>query len=478
MALVNPNIAMGYRALELPQQNALVDYAAVQQIQSNRRQGEVADMQLEKMKRDEASISTMMKAITDKGGPPDPMIKSGVPHFMDIGLKLQERVQQNILDRAALGLPSPSGTPAAAPPNAMTSAGASNNVPDNTVVATPIAPAGVSANAMVTTPLPNVMSPATPPPNAIPGAAGNEAKIRQAKNMLLSSNPGVRTAGEQQLRMLTSEPTRYVVPGVGLVDPRDSRVIMPSVESTQPDIKQYEYARGQGYKGSFVDFKREMAIAGRTPAQPRVEQPPVAVVGPDGKPVYVSRDAAISGRMTPANAQESLSPKEIQKREATFPQATSSLNGFDTKSDKFIKDLEALRDHPGLNSVTGLVAGRAPGLTGDGRAAQALYDKVVAKGGFQALQDMRDASKTGGALGNVSNQEGKQLIASFAAIDRRQNAEDVRAAINQVIADIQGAKTRMREAFDATYSYKSGNTPTPAVNVITNPKFPGFSIGK
>jgi hypothetical protein len=91
-----------------------------------------------------------------------------------------------------------------------------------------------------------------------------------------------------------------------------------------------------------------------------------------------------------------------------------------------------------------------------GSRAQALYDKVVAKGGFQALQDLRDASKTGGALGNVSNQEGKQLTASFAAIDRRQNAEDVRAAINQAIEDIQGTKTRMREAYDSTYAYKSG----------------------
>ena len=74
----------------------------------------------------------------------------------------------------------------------------------------------------------------------------------------------------------------------------------------------------------------------------------------------------------------------------------------------------------------------------------------------KALQDMRDASKTGGALGNVSNQEGKQLTASFAAIDRRQDAKDVQAAIDTAIGDIEGSKVRMREAYDSTYSYKSG----------------------
>jgi len=159
---------------------------------------------------------------------------------------------------------------------------------------------------------------------------------------------------------------------------------------------------------------------------------------------------------------EGLSPKEIQKREAALPQATAAMKGFEAKSDSFVKDLIALRDHPGLSQITGFVAGRAPALTAQGRAAQALYDKVVAKGGFQALQELRDASKTGGALGNVSNQEGKQLTASFSAIDRRQDAADVKAALDRAIGDVEGAKTRMREAYDSTYSYKSGAAAAPA----------------
>jgi hypothetical protein len=155
-----------------------------------------------------------------------------------------------------------------------------------------------------------------------------------------------------------------------------------------------------------------------------------------------------------ANA-ELLTPKDKQKREAAYPQATSAISSFETKADSFVKDIEKLRDSPGLSEITGFAAGRLPGLTANGRAAQALYDKIVAKGGFQALQDLRDASKTGGALGNVSNQEGKQLTASFAAIDRRQDAKDVKAALDQAIGDIQGSKTRLREAYDMTYSYKA-----------------------
>lgn len=150
-----------------------------------------------------------------------------------------------------------------------------------------------------------------------------------------------------------------------------------------------------------------------------------------------------------------INPKDLQKREAAYPQATSALKGFEEKADSFVKDIEKLRDHPGLSEITGIAAGRLPGLTANGRAAQALYDKIVAKGGFQALQDLRDASKTGGALGNVSNQEGKQLTASFAAIDRRQDAKDVKEALNQAIGDIEGSKTRLKDAYDMTYAYRT-----------------------
>jgi hypothetical protein len=169
---------------------------------------------------------------------------------------------------------------------------------------------------------------------------------------------------------------------------------------------------------------------------------------------------AIPGGPTTTN----LSPKEMQTREAKFPQATQAVNTFEAKTTELEKDLIALRDHKGLASITGILAGRAPGLTAEGRAAEALYDKITARGGFKELQDMRAASPTGGALGNVSNQEGAQLRAAFAAIDRKQDAADVKKAIDTAIADLQGSKSRVREAYDMTYDYKGGgatksNTP-------------------
>jgi hypothetical protein len=191
-----------------------------------------------------------------------------------------------------------------------------------------------------------------------------------------------------------------------------------------------------------------------------------AMEGLDARRVGIS--AAAEARKA-EQGETPLSNKEIQKREAVRPQATSAIKGFEAKSESFINDLKALRDHPGLSQITGLIAGRAPAFTKEGRAAQALYDKILAKGGFEALQQMREASKTGGALGNVSNQEGKQLQASFAAIDRKQDAEDVRKALDTAISDVEGARVRMREAYNDTYSYRE-QPAAPAAPAAPKPK--------
>ena len=159
-----------------------------------------------------------------------------------------------------------------------------------------------------------------------------------------------------------------------------------------------------------------------------------------------------------------LAPKELQKREAAYPQAKASVTGYESKADKFIKDIdELLENKSGLDEITGYLAGRTElsAISPAARKALAKYNQIAAKGGFQALQDIREMSKTGGALGNVSNQEGKQLQASFAALDRTQEAGDVRAALEQIKSDIEGSKTRIRETFDETYAYKQGGG-TPA----------------
>jgi len=153
-----------------------------------------------------------------------------------------------------------------------------------------------------------------------------------------------------------------------------------------------------------------------------------------------------------------LSPKEIQVREAKFPQANLAVKSFESKADTVLKDIERLRNHPGLSSITGIAAGRLPGVTAQGREALELYEKVVAGLQFKELQDMRNASPTGGALGNVSNQEGTQLRQAAGALSRVQEKGSVQSELDRIADSILGSKSRIREAFDLTYEYKPSAT--------------------
>ena len=201
--------------------------------------------------------------------------------------------------------------------------------------------------------------------------------------------------------------------------------------------------------------KIDIARQSRPPAQPPQPQPPVAVVGPDGKQIYVTREEALSKKMTPASAMEGLAPKEIQAREAKFPAATSAVKTFETSAEKLAVDLEKLATHPGLSGISGLIYGRTPAVTKDARAAQALYDSIVARGGFQELQNMRASSPTGGALGNVSNQEGQYLRDAFAPINRTQDTADLSRSLTEAANAARLSKQRVREAYDMTYDYKN-----------------------
>lgn len=188
---------------------------------------------------------------------------------------------------------------------------------------------------------------------------------------------------------------------------------------------------------------------------------PVPVVDPrTGVVTYATRQEALG--KTPPQFMEGLTPRERQNREAKLPAARAAISAFDSKVDKLASQIEELLNHPGLNQITGLIGGRIVGITDAGRRAEALYKSIVAQGGFSELQAMRDASTTGGALGNVSNQEGQYLRDAFGVLQRTQSTEDLQRGLRDALNTLRSAKTRTREAFDDTYAYREGATPSAA----------------
>lgn len=411
---INPNIALAFKPVEIQQPDTLRDYATIAQIQQSQLQNQLARQQMEQ----EQGVANYLRS-ADLATPQG---RAGLRQFGKTGLGYEKLISEQetaALKRREL----------------------EDKLRDNRVAAL--------GTGLITT----MNNP-------------SDENLKAAFDRIEATGVDM-TPFRQQLLSLPVEQRGATITQYALQHPEGQKALA----FVQPKPTQVKRADGSIV---FLDenpnsptFKQEVMpaqAAGMTPYETgrlEVENRRVGLesqrVGLEGQRVNLAQEEAKLKR----EGIEGIAPKELQKREAAFPTATQAMKGFETKSDNFVKDLQALRDHPGLSQITGIAAGRLPGLTAEGRAAQALYDKIVAKGGFQALQDLRDASKTGGALGNVSNQEGKQLTASFAAIDRRQDAPDVKAALDQAIADVEGAKTRMREAYDATYSYKSGRQAAP-----------------
>ena len=115
MAL-NPNIALGVRGVEVP--NPLAQYAQVAQIQSMQNQNQVSQMQLDQMRRDEATLQQIQAKAVENGGPAninqiaDAYLKSGNPKFVEFGVGLRQKLDE----RAQIArIMSMGQTPTAAP---------------------------------------------------------------------------------------------------------------------------------------------------------------------------------------------------------------------------------------------------------------------------------------------------------------------------------------------------------------------------
>ena len=95
-----------------------------------------------------------------------------------------------------------------------------------------------------------------------------------------------------------------------------------------------------------------------------------------------------------------------------------------------------------------------PDIMRDATRAAALYDKITAGAAFTALSDLKAASPTGGALGNVSNEEGRRLRDSVATFSRKQATPDFIAGLERYLVDLEMARENVIAAFDETYSYR------------------------
>jgi hypothetical protein len=140
------------------------------------------------------------------------------------------------------------------------------------------------------------------------------------------------------------------------------------------------------------------------------------------------------------------------KMEGAFNADRASLTGTKAGLDRLKEAAQTLKDHPGLGGITGL-RGAIYDIPGTEAAnAQAQFDTLKSQIGFGVLQDMRQNSKTGGALGNVSDAEGKRLEANLSALSRKQSKEEMAVNLDNIIKYVDSAEARLSDAFNMKHS--------------------------
>lgn len=306
MALVNPNIAMSFRQPEFRPRNALAEYAQVQQIVGGQRQAEVAEMQLEDLRRERGVLGQIAAAISAKDGPDlktASLLMMQNPKTSEQGyniyqaLQRQKRLEDYERQYSGEGTAAPAAAPAAAAP-----------APQGKLVAAPIRP---------------IPSPVTAPAAADAPAPAGETNLAYLQRQFGTPGGAAPTPAAPNALAPAAAPTTNAMLASAAGAAPDVNALMRrynlASRAGSPDaaviLKQVEAAlRGNKMSDRFVpvgnlvfDRQTEQFIT-PTEAQlaltrPQQARAPVAVLQ-NGRPVYVSPEQAVGQTpFTPASVQ-------------------------------------------------------------------------------------------------------------------------------------------------------------------------------
>lgn len=179
---------------------------------------------------------------------------------------------------------------------------------------------------------------------------------------------------------------------------------------------------------------------------------------------YVADQSAAAARQRDQDKQDA-------KKEVAFNQDIAMLNNMEGSMDRLSTAANEVMRHPGLEGIVG-ARGKIPNFPGsDAANAAAKLQTLKAQVGFGVLQEMRNASKSGGALGSVTEKELGFLQNALAALETTQDVDQFKESLQKIIDYSVGAKARLRNSFnlkhgESPYGRRSGDNAAPAVGAI------------
>ena len=329
--------------------------------------------------------------------------------------------------------------------------------------------------------------------SAVPGTVGNIGKMlvqqdakgraqavsarnqNQIYQLLVSS--GVPADQAAVLSRDSKESTKFIR------ELQKQRMQGPNVTTIKDQFGNDVSARYDPQSGRYVPLQGAVGAPAQSPAGPQQPQvtgsasPSVAVPAGVNPQKYMNERAKLLAK----------SGAERPKQEAA---AKVKINELMTQSDVVLKNIDRAltltnsssidRDTPILNTETGI--GTTSGLIGaatsfipgtDSHDLKMVLENIKANIGFDKLQAMREASPTGGALGQVSNFEVRQLQAVMGNLDQFQSLGQLQEALKTVRKIVQNRRESYlgayKKDFNADYSPQGLNQTQAPPQAAPNP---------
>lgn len=177
---------------------------------------------------------------------------------------------------------------------------------------------------------------------------------------------------------------------------------------------------------------------------------------------FLPQTEAIKTQAAVEQARGTATVKNDAERQAAFPKNQAAVQAGNAELDRLADAAREVLSAPGLDRITG-IAGAFPNMPGGEAAnAQAKLDALKSQVGFSVLQNMRNNSPTGGALGQVSDRENEMLQNNLAALSRAQSGAEYRKQLLKIVDYANASKAHRLEALHATYGDAAQQPAAPA----------------
>ena len=236
---------------------------------------------------------------------------------------------------------------------------------------------------------------------------------------------------------------------------------MPKDFDTTADIKNFNQAVEKGFTGSFFEYQRALKSGDTQVTIGNIPQDFIVVTNDLGQITM----EVIPGSPTDIAAKKEEAGKKDGQQVRTVQKSI------------VVEDIDRLKtkitEAPWYNPVAGSIIGKFMenpyiGSGGNRIDGEALATTIKSSIGFDRLQQMRDESPTGGALGQVSELELITLQATLGSLDLNQSEEQLLANLDRLGVVYAAMLQKIAETGDGTFEEKMmGSASTTAAGIGT-----------